>query len=53
MRLHHRCAIYDTLNNYGAHGEDFFAMGYRTCSSALPRRWQARHPSHHPAPCRG
>ncbi len=29
MRLHHRCAIYDTLNDYGANGEDFFALGYR------------------------
>jgi hypothetical protein len=29
MRLHHRCTIYDTLNNYGANGEDFFALGYR------------------------
>lgn len=29
MRLHHRCAIYDTLNNYGANGEDFLVFGYR------------------------
>lgn len=29
MRLHHRCAVYDTLNDYGANGEDFFALGYR------------------------
>lgn len=29
MRLHHRCAVYDTLNNYGANGEDFFALGFR------------------------
>ena len=29
MRLHHRCAIYDLLNNYGANGEDFFALGLR------------------------
>lgn len=29
LRLHHRCAIYDLLNNYGANGEDFLAMGYR------------------------
>jgi hypothetical protein len=29
LRLHHRCAIYDILNNYGANGEDFFALGYR------------------------
>jgi len=29
MRLHHRCTIYDLLNNYGANGEDFFTLGYR------------------------
>jgi hypothetical protein len=29
VRLHHRCAIYDLINNYGANGEDFFAIGYR------------------------
>lgn len=29
LRLHHRCSIYDLLNNYGANGEDFFAIGYR------------------------
>jgi hypothetical protein len=29
MRLHHRCAVYDLLNNYGANGEDFFAIGFR------------------------
>lgn len=29
MRLHHRCTIYDLINNYGANGEDFFALGYR------------------------
>jgi|GEM_PF-1056289 len=29
VRLHHRCAIYDLLNNYGANGEDFLALGYR------------------------
>jgi hypothetical protein len=29
MRLHHRCAIYDLLNSYGANGEDFLALGYR------------------------
>jgi hypothetical protein len=29
VRLHHRCAIYDTLNNFAANGEDFFAIGYR------------------------
>lgn len=29
VRLHHRCTIYDFLNNYGANGEDFLALGYR------------------------
>lgn len=29
IRLHHRCAIYDQINNYGANGEDFLAFGYR------------------------
>lgn len=29
VRLHHRCAIYDLLNNYGANGEDFLVFGYR------------------------
>lgn len=29
LRLHHRCSAYDVLNNYGANGEDFFALGYR------------------------
>ncbi len=29
MRLHHRCAVYDLLNNFGANGEDFFALGFR------------------------
>jgi len=29
VRLHHRCAVYDLLNNYGANGEDFLALGYR------------------------
>jgi hypothetical protein len=29
VRLHHRCAIYDLLNNYGANGEDFLSVGYR------------------------
>ena len=28
-RLHHRCTIYDLMNNYGANGEDFFALGWR------------------------
>lgn len=29
VRLHHRCTIYDLLNNYGANGEDFLSLGYR------------------------
>ena len=29
VRLHHRCAVYDLINNYGANGEDFLAFGYR------------------------
>lgn len=29
VRLHHRCSLYDQLNNYGANGEDFLAVGYR------------------------
>jgi hypothetical protein len=29
IRLHHRCAIYDLLNSYGANGEDFSVLGYR------------------------
>jgi hypothetical protein len=29
VRLHHRCSVYDLINNYGANGEDFFALGYR------------------------
>jgi len=29
IRLHHRCNIYDALNDYGANGEDFLAFGYR------------------------
>lgn len=29
MRLHHRCAIYDLLNDFGANGEDFLAFGFR------------------------
>ncbi|MFY8043756.1 MAG: hypothetical protein ACOVOD_12615 [Rhodoferax sp.] len=28
-RLHHRCAVYDLLNNYGANGEDFLTFGIR------------------------
>ena len=29
VRLHHRCAIYDLLNSYGANGEDFMTIGVR------------------------
>jgi hypothetical protein len=29
VRLHHRCSAYDMINNYGANGEDFLAIGYR------------------------
>jgi hypothetical protein len=29
IRFHHRCTIYDVLNNYGANGEDFATIGYR------------------------
>jgi hypothetical protein len=29
VRLHHRCAVYDLLNTYGANGEDFLSLGYR------------------------
>jgi hypothetical protein len=29
-RLHHRCSIYDLINNYGANGQDFFALGLRS-----------------------
>lgn len=29
MRLHHRCAVYDRLNDYGANGEDYFSVGFR------------------------
>jgi hypothetical protein len=29
LRLHHRCTIYDLLNNFGANGEDFFTVGVR------------------------
>ncbi|RFO94746.1 hypothetical protein DIC66_21970 [Rhodoferax lacus] len=29
VRLHHRCTIYDRLNDYGANGEDFVALGWR------------------------
>lgn len=29
VRLHHRCTIYDWINDYGANGEDFLVLGYR------------------------
>lgn len=29
VRLHHRCTIYDLLNNYGANGQDYLTLGYR------------------------
>lgn len=29
VRIHHRCALYDLLNNFGANGEDFLTLGYR------------------------
>lgn len=29
VRLHHRCNIYDLLNDHGANGEDFLSLGYR------------------------
>ena len=29
VRLHHRCSVYDRLNDYGANGEDYFSLGYR------------------------
>lgn len=29
LRLHHRCSMYDSINTFGANGEDFFALGYR------------------------
>lgn len=29
VRLHHRCSIYNLMNDYGANGEDFLAFGYR------------------------
>jgi hypothetical protein len=29
VRLHHRCTIYDLLNDYGANGIDFLTLGYR------------------------
>lgn len=29
VRLHHRCTVYDLINNYGANGEDFLAIGLR------------------------
>ncbi len=30
LRLHHRCTIYDLLNDYGANGTDFLTLGFRT-----------------------
>jgi len=29
-RLHHRCTVYDLINNYRANGQDFFALGFRS-----------------------
>ena len=29
FRLHHRCALFNTLNDYGVNGEDFMTLGYR------------------------
>ena len=29
VRLHHRCTIYDLINDFGANGEDFLAFGFR------------------------
>jgi hypothetical protein len=29
IRLHHRCTVYDLINDYGANGEDFLAFGFR------------------------
>jgi hypothetical protein len=29
-RLHHRCTVYDLINNYRANGQDFFALGIRS-----------------------
>ena len=29
FRIHHRSTFNDLINNYGANGEDFFALGYR------------------------
>jgi len=29
VRLHHRCTVYDLINNYGANGEDFLTLGLR------------------------
>jgi hypothetical protein len=29
VRLHHRCTVFDLLNNYGANGQDFLALGFR------------------------
>jgi hypothetical protein len=29
LRLHHRCSLFNKLNNNGANGEDFLAVGFR------------------------
>ncbi len=29
MRLHHRCSVYDRINDYGANGGDYFSLGFR------------------------
>ena len=29
LRLHHRCAMYQTMNDYDSNGEDFLAIGFR------------------------
>jgi hypothetical protein len=29
IRLHHRCTVYDLINNYGANGQDFLTLGFR------------------------
>jgi hypothetical protein len=30
IRLHHRCSIFNTMNDYGTNGEDFLAVGFRS-----------------------
>lgn len=30
LRLHHRCSLFNTLNDYGTNGEDFFGVGFRS-----------------------